>query len=431
VSSRVFSPTRAWKVSPGPGRGLARSDGRGPLARVPSSTRAPDRYLHVRGIAAACGLLLVVAVFLCAWFVRPVPRASHGPVGTPPFVVPATGTDYYYPSDYFAGCPKWTWLTLCYSSHPRGRQTTARALLAADAAWIRAQHLGGFQRLWIMLDQGMRWDARQGYAGLTAAYLANLDDALATLHRHGIVVDLVVYGAAKGSRARYQFHAEALDGHHAAMRAGYLQALRDLVRHLARSPTAAATVAVLDLFNEAYLQLERFGLSDEVIHRWLQDEYDAAHGAAPGFNYTVSDTTRLLKDYRSWRTMYPADVYDIHVYDDTPWAHADLYARGKALGKPWFSGEAGCAPGHASCTYDGNATCVQPQTCALSVDRWFLEHLRADGARAVLIEERNTALSYPNGPESRTLTAVGRLVQRMSEAPVQRTGRAGDTVRGT
>jgi hypothetical protein len=227
----------------------------------------------------------------------------------------------------------------------------------------------------------MRWDAQQGYAGLTAAYLANLDDALATLHRHGIVVDLVVYGAAKGSRARYQFHTEALDGHHAAMRAGYLQALRDLVRHLARSPTAAATVAVLDLFNEAYLQLERFGLSDEVIYRWLQEEYDAAHGAAPGFNYTVSDTTRLLKDDRSWGTMYPADVYDIHVYDDKPWAHAALYARGKALGKPWFSGEAGCAPGHASCTYDGNATCVQPQTCALSVDRWFLEHLRADGAR--------------------------------------------------
>ena len=44
-------------------------------------------------------------------------------------------------------------------------------------------------------------------------------------------------------------------------------------------------------------------------------------------SYTVSDTTRLLKDYRSWRTMYPVDVYDIHVYDDTPWAHADLYAR--------------------------------------------------------------------------------------------------------
>jgi hypothetical protein len=93
----------------------------------------------------------------------------------------------------------------------------------------------------------------------------------------------------------------------------------------------------MDLFNEAYLQLERFGFSDATIHQRLIDEYNTARAAAPGFNYTESDTTRLLSDPTTWVPMYPADVYDIHVYADTPWNDPSLYAAGKTLPKPWFS----------------------------------------------------------------------------------------------
>jgi hypothetical protein len=219
------------------------------------------------------------------------------------------------------------------------------------------------------------------------------------------------------------------------MRANYLHAVRDFVSHLAANPIDAATVAVMDLQNEAYYMLEQYFaqgrsylgtftrcwigaavdvqcVDQDIIHPWLTDLYNAAHGAAPRFTYTVSDTTRLLQDYGYWQGMYPVDVYDIHVYDDAPWNHAALYARGRALRKPWFAGEAGCAPGHASCTYNGAIRCTRPSACALSVDTWWLDHLKADGARAVLLESSETAWTYRNGPNSQVLGLVGRAIQR-------------------
>jgi hypothetical protein len=149
-----------------------------------------------------------------------------------------------------------------------------------------------------------------------------------------------------------------------------------------------------------------------IIHPWLTDLYNAAHGAAPHFAYTVSDTTRLLKNYRYWQEMYPVDVYDIHVYDDAPWNHVALYARGRALRKPWFVGEAGCAPGHTSCTYNGAIRCTRPSACALSVDTWWLDHLKAYGARAVLVESSTTAWTYRKGPNSQVLELVGQAIAR-------------------
>src|SRR2546423_2344811 len=330
------------------------------------------------------------------------------------FAVSYTGTDYYFPSDYFTGCGNWTWLTSCYTSSTAG--TTAQQQVASDASWIANNRMGAFQRVWVCLDELMSWDPTTGYQGFNPQYLANLDDALAKFHANGIKVDLVLYEASKGTSDKYQFHTEALDGNHATMRANYLQALRDFVTHLAANPTDTATVAVMDLFNEAYWQLEQFGYNDSVIHQWLSDEYTAAHGAQPGFNYTVSDTTRLLKDYATWNAMYPADVYDIHVYDDAPWNNPGLYAAGKALQKPWFSGEAGCAPGNVNCTYNGTTNCTQPSTCALSVDSWWLNNLKADGAQAVLLEERNTAWAYPSGPNSQAPTLVGQALQSTTPA---------------
>jgi hypothetical protein len=334
---------------------------------------------------------------------------ARSAAATPSLAVPYTGTDYYIPWPSITGCPYWSWLTSCYTN-PSATQT-AQQQVSSDAAFIAHNGQGAFQRVWVSLDELMYWNATTGYRGFNPRYLANLDDALARFHAYGIKVDLVLYGASKGTSDQNQFHTEALDGNHDTMRAGYLQALRDFVNHLAQNPTDTATVAVMDLFNEAYWQLEQFGYSDSVIHQWLVDEYDAAHGAQPGFIYTVSDTTRLLKDYSRWQGMYPGDVYDIHVYDDAPWNNASFYARALALQKPWFSGEAACASYDTKCTYEGDTNCGQPSTCGVSVDSWWLNNLKADGAQAVLVESSTTAWSYAHGPNGQTLTRVGQAIQ--------------------
>jgi len=334
---------------------------------------------------------------------------ARSATATQALAVSYTGTDYYIPWPSITGCPNWAWLTSCYTN-PSATQT-AQQQVSSDAAFMARDGQGAFQRVWVSLDELMYWNATTGYQGFNPRYLANLDDALARFHANGIKVDLMLYGASKGTSDQYQFHTEALDGNHATMRAGYLQALRDFVNHLAQSPTDTATVAVMDLFNEAYWQLEQFGYSDSVIHQWLTDEYNAAHGAQPAFNYTVSDTTRLLKDYSFWQDMYPVDVYDIHVYDDAPWNNASFYARALALQKPWFSGEAACASYDTTCTYQGNTNCGQPSTCAMSVDSWWLHNLKADGAQAVLVESSSTTWSYPHGPNGQTLTLVGQAIQ--------------------
>jgi hypothetical protein len=357
--------------------------------------------------------------------------AAYGAAGST-FSVSYTGTNYYIPAPTLTSCPRWTWLTSCYTNTSATR--TAQQQVSADAAFIAQAGQGAFQRLWVSLDELMSWDPTTGYQGFTPQYVANLDDALARFHAKRIQVDLVLFEWAPHSSAQHQFHPEALDGNHAAMRAHYLQAVRDFVSHLAANRTDAETVAVMDLQNEAYYQMERYfrqgrsylgtftacwtgsavnsGCVDQnIVRPWLTDLYNAAHGAAPGFKYTVSDTTRLLQDYRYWQGMYPVDVYDIHVYDDAPWTHASLYANGLALRKPWFSGEAGCASGNTQCTYQGNTPCTQPTTCALSVDSWWLNNLKADGAQAVLVEDGSTTRSYLKGPHSQTLTLVGRRIQ--------------------
>jgi hypothetical protein len=344
-----------------------------------------------------------------------------------------TGTDYYIPWPSFTGCPNWTWLTSCYTN-PSATQT-AQQQVSSDAAFIARNGQGAFQRVWVSLDELMYWNASTGYQGFNPRYLANLDDALARFHANGIKVELVLFQWGLHTGDQYQFHPEALDGNHAAMRANYLQAVRDFVAHLAANATDAATVAVMDLQNEAYYQMEQYfgqghsylgtftqcwtgsaadsGCVDQnIVHPWLTDLYNAAHGAAPGFKYTVSDTTRLLQNSSVWQGMYPVDAYDIHVYDDAPWNNASFYARGLTLQKPWFSGEAACASYDTKCTYQGNTNCTQPATCALSVDSWWLNNLRADGAQAVLVESSSTTWSYPNGPNGQTLTLVGQAIAR-------------------
>src|SRR5262249_1905889 len=140
-----------------------------------------------------------------------------------------------------------------------------------------------------------------------------------------------------------QFHPEALDGHHAAMRANYRRALPDFVAHLAADPIDAHTVVVLGLMAEAYYHMETYFQASaarlgpwasgippgrqcyvpgntvcaggsaghgclnqsltsadstcvdvNIVYPWLHDLYTTAKAAGPGFSDTVSDTGRLL-----------------------------------------------------------------------------------------------------------------------------------------
>jgi len=202
-----------------------------------------------------------------------------------------------------------------------------------------------------------------------------------------------------------------------------------MIRHLGGAATDRSAVAVVDLQTEPYYQLEqyfdrpnrlgRFGrcaqpsgvvhsacIDRRIVHPWLMDLYRTARSASPYFLYTEADTGRLLTTSESrqryWVSMYPADVYDIHVYAASPSHEASRWRTGRRLPKPWFAGEAGCASGDTACTYSG----VQAEP----VDAWWLTHLRADGARAILVEDHETLWSYPNGSASQKLTATGRLV---------------------
>jgi hypothetical protein len=364
-----------------------------------------------------------------------VPRFTL-PVAPPPrhLGLPASGVDYYEPSDFFTKCPDYTWLQAsCYraglgSTAQGGRP--AQTVLASDLSFVRAQRLAGFMRVWVSLDQLMRWDTTRGFTGYVAAALDNLDQALREFAQRRLGVDLVLFVYSHRSNVVNQFQPQALDGLHPKLREGYLRAVRLFIRHLAANPTDAQTVKVIDLQNEPYFQLEQYFdsaaalgtygscmgpketvrtscLDEKIVHPWLKDLYRTARAASTRFPYTESDTGRLLNtnatEQAFWMRMYPVDVYDIHMYDSTPWRHEARWNTALHLRKPWFSGEVGCNSGDASCTYSG--------TLAAPVDRWWLANLSRYRAQSVLIENHVTLWQYAYGMNSQALTATGQLLQ--------------------
>ncbi len=347
------------------------------------------------------------------------------------FSVSYTGTNYYQPTDYFNHCGYWTWLTSCYTDSSSG--PSAQSQVGQDAQFMAANGLGTFQRVWISLDQLMNWDSTNGYQSYNPAYLANVDDMLHRMAQSGIKVDLVLLTHSQGAGTANQFHPEAVDGYHSTMRANYLRAVHDFLTHVGSDPTDASTIAVVDLQNEAYYQLEVYfnnpsnlgaftqclsgsggtdwGCVDNtIIHPWLNDLYSTAKSAAPNLLYTVSDAGGMLNansmQQQQRENLYPVDVYDIHAYSDSPSSDPTRWASGKLLNKPWFVGEAGCGVGDTSCTYDG--------TNAAPIDKWWLDNLRADGASAVLVEEGGTAFTFPDGPYSPVLTATGQEIKQVT-----------------
>jgi hypothetical protein len=309
------------------------------------------------------------------------------------------GSDYVGPEHSSMPSPcraSYNWArATCWGAYESSR-------LQRDIDYIVANRLGKFHRLWISLDQLFScFDATTGYCGYDATALANVDAALHMFAASGMQVDIVLL--ANGNENG--FHFEALDDAHPAMRANYLTAVREFLTHIASDGTDVSAVAVVDLMNEAYYQSEVRGIDDQTVHRWLIDLYNTAHAAAPHLLYTVSDTGRLYRDQATWLSMYPVDVYDIHSYDDDPAANASVYANAAKLPKPWFAGEAGCGSGNVSCTY-GSGIAVR------TVDQWWLDNLRAYGARAVLIEDKGTL--FVRRDHAYELQPVGQIVQAES-----------------
>ncbi len=343
-------------------------------------------------------------------------RASRLPVSY-------AGVNYYDPTDYFTHCPDFTWLRpSCYNN--RRLADPPRRQLVSDLRFVSSHHFGSIQRIWVSLDELMRWNNRSGFRGFVPGALANVDDVLRIYHRFGIKVILVLY-AYDGSGWRYQFHPQSLDGHHRLMRRGYLRATRIFIRHLAARRMDVATAPILELQTEPYYQLERYfnnpsrlgafrscagssqsnwGCVDrQIIHPWLSSLYRTARIASHRFLYTFSDTGRLFEDQSYWQRMYPQDIIDEHLYDNAPWRRASYYRQALHFRKPWLASEVGCASGNTGCTYSG--------TASAPVDRWWLRHLASDGSQAVLVECHVTLWHYPDGPNSQQPTSTGRALE--------------------
>jgi hypothetical protein len=381
------------------------------------STHAPGRARR-RWLVSIATLVLV---FSAAAFGSPDPGKQTASKPLLRDFRPPTyaGIDYAPSTNGMRGqCANhWTYLKpVCWSNGMRAR-------VRRDIRFIGDHRLGRFHRIWLSLDQLFGcWNATTGYCGYDRAKLANLDEMLRAFARARIRLDVVLLQQEQTN----SFHFEALDGTHPRMRANYIKAVAEFVRHIAADPVAARAVAVVDLQNEAYFQIESHlegrvswdggpcdatCLDTNVILPWIRDLYRAAKRAAPRFLYTVSDTHRLMEDPNLWIPRYPVDVYDIHFYADDPGNRAAEYAASaRSLAKPWFSGEVGCATGNVACTYNGN----NPTT--LKVDAWWLGNLRKYGAKAVLVENVDTVFTVGKRYE---LTAVGRSIARQNGAPTQ------------
>jgi endo-1,4-beta-mannosidase len=296
------------------------------------------------------------------------------------------------------------WLGTRWLRPGDGGWSAARPSLQADLDFIASHDLGRTVRLFIGLDQLMVWDRSTGFTRFDGAALANLDQALGMFDAHHLAVVAVVFDQEElGGPGN--FHVEALDGRHAAMRAHYLDAVEQFFHRYGSRPT----VVGWDLFNEAYNSLGREGglprppaadpvspnYPDATVHAWIQDLYRAAKRGAPGAWLTVSDTTELYwKDPPDVaRYAGAVDFYDIHIYDDHPAARS--WAR--TLDRPYLLGEVGGDYDHG----------FKDQSVNSRVVAFWLSQARALGIRAVLAHSsEGSVYSLRTG-----LTATGRVIE--------------------
>jgi hypothetical protein len=335
----------------------------------------------------------------------PTPRPCVSGASSAPFALPShKGLNYGTPDTAGGEFVGTEWLRSGTGSSDHWSQT--RPALAADLDFIQRQRLGKTLRLFIGLDQAMRWNGTTGFQGFHPQVLDNLQTALSMVAAHDMKAIVVLYDQeVVASLGNFRF--AALDGHHPAMRAGYVNATREFMARFGGNPA----VAGWDLFNEAYDSLGTNGglpppghpdpvspgYPDPTIHQFLRDLYGAAKCAAPRAWLTVSDSSHLTGgDGDTGLFSDVVDFYDLHTYDDSP-RIIDL----RRLGKPAIYGEVG-----ASLEGDHLA---QPAFAAPAIAAALREG-RDAGARAVLASNGGAVFT-----PDRTLTAAGRVIAEYPE----------------
>jgi hypothetical protein len=316
----------------------------------------------------------------------------------PSLVFPSpAGLNYGEPRTAVGGWAGTRWL----QPGPSGYWARVRSSFDRDLALIDERHLGKVLRLFVGLDQLMTFDPVRGYTGFDPQALDDFSAALDMLDRHHLQALVVLYDQEEVSSPG-NFHFEALDGRHPAMRAGYLRATEEFMARFGRRPTVVAW----DLFNEGYSSLGTAGglprppasdpvspgYPESVVRAFLSDLYTAAKRGAPHAWLTVSDATELYWHHPPDTSIYDGivDFYDIHVYDDRP-----SYPNWRStLTKPYIVGEAGAA-------IDGGH--FEDQRLDPPVLSYLLDHSAAAGVRLVLAQGK--ALT-PGGE----LTPIGQVV---------------------
>lgn len=264
--------------------------------------------------------------------------------------------------------------------------------LEATLPFIEQEHLGRVLRVFVGLDQIMVWHGEH-FQGLDAAGMDHFRTALRLFRSHGFQVIVVLFDQEEQSSPG-NFRYWALDGKHPHLRAGYLEAARVFVTDFAHDPTIAAW----DLFNEPYNNLSTdgglptppapdpvtAGYSEQVVHQWMVDLYDAAKCAAPEDWFTFSDST-ALGSHRPDPGLYSdcVDFYDIHMYEPQPYLH-DWKT---FLRKPIILGEVG-APRTAGSEPN--------QRLNAQVVGFWLTHARQAGVAAVLVQDEKGVVYTPN-----------------------------------
>src|ERR671932_1754233 len=155
-----------------------------------SSTQVKSAVVARTGMIRRHLWLMVCACLAIAAVVTLV-HISLSPPSRATLAVSYTGTNYYVPSEHFTACRRWTWLRAsCYRNREAAQEVPWQ--VASDLSFIRRRHQGGFQRVWISLDQLMDWQSTTGYQGYDPQSLANVDDMLRRFASHDIKVDLVL-----------------------------------------------------------------------------------------------------------------------------------------------------------------------------------------------------------------------------------------------
>jgi hypothetical protein len=341
---------------------------------------------RVRLAVALLGLAIVAAALVT--FVSP--SRPHQSTATSLHFASLKGLNYGIPLSRSGAWLGTSWLRS--GTGVADHWSDAYPQIVADLDFVQQHHLGRVIRLFIGLDQLMEWNDQTGFTGFHEQSVANFQQVVSLFAARDLQMVAVLYDQEEtGSPGN--FHFQALDGQHPAMRSGYLRATQLFLARFG----SLSTIVAWDLFNEAYGSLGPDGghprppasdpvspnYPDTLVHAFLHDLYGAAKGAAPQAWFTVSDGNLYVQPVPDLSRFDDIlDFYDVHIYDDHP-AIGDLRGR---LDKPFIVGEAG-----ASLKGDH----LHDQRIEPGVVRDFLDHAQGAGALAMLIHSISDQNVFP------------------------------------